>query len=126
MIGCVLLAPAFGFLQRRWERLTQAEREEWKRTDRLRIVTDWVDAEISYGLMEERDQFPLESLYSGWRTPSLLFHGWADDVVPAVDSLDFLKRVAYPRIELRLFKDGDHRLSRPEDIERLIAAVKEF
>jgi hypothetical protein len=23
-------------------------------------------------------------------------------------------------------KDGDHRLSRPEDIERLIAAVREF
>jgi hypothetical protein len=27
---------------------------------------------------------------------------------------------------LTLIKDGDHRLSRPEDIERLIAAVKEF
>jgi hypothetical protein len=25
-----------------------------------------------------------------------------------------------------LVKDGDHRLSRPEDIERLIAAVAEF
>ncbi|MGH6682494.1 MAG: alpha/beta hydrolase, partial [Pseudolabrys sp.] len=27
---------------------------------------------------------------------------------------------------LTLIKDGDHRLSRPEDIERLINAVKEF
>jgi hypothetical protein len=27
---------------------------------------------------------------------------------------------------LTLIKDGDHRLSRPEDIERLIAAVAEF
>jgi hypothetical protein len=27
---------------------------------------------------------------------------------------------------LTLIKDGDHRLSRPEDLERLIAAVKEF
>jgi hypothetical protein len=25
-----------------------------------------------------------------------------------------------------LIKDGDHRLSRPEDIERLLAAVREF
>jgi hypothetical protein len=25
-----------------------------------------------------------------------------------------------------MIKDGDHRLSRPEDIERLIAAVAEF
>jgi len=29
-------------------------------------------------------------------------------------------------VVLSLVKDGDHRLSRPEDIERLIAAVKEF
>jgi hypothetical protein len=27
---------------------------------------------------------------------------------------------------LTLIKDGDHRLSRPEDIARLIAAVEEF
>jgi hypothetical protein len=27
---------------------------------------------------------------------------------------------------LTLVKDGDHRLSRPEDIERLTAAVAEF
>jgi hypothetical protein len=27
---------------------------------------------------------------------------------------------------LTLVKDGDHRLSRPEDIERLCAAVAEF
>jgi hypothetical protein len=27
---------------------------------------------------------------------------------------------------LTLIKDGDHRLSRPEDIERLIAAVQGF
>ena len=35
---------------------------------------------------------------------------------------------ALPRddVVLTLVKDGDHRLSRPEDIERLIAAVKEF
>jgi hypothetical protein len=29
-------------------------------------------------------------------------------------------------VVLTLIKDGDHRLSRPEDIERLIAAVREF
>jgi hypothetical protein len=27
---------------------------------------------------------------------------------------------------MTLVKDGDHRLSRPEDIERLLAAVDEF
>jgi hypothetical protein len=29
-------------------------------------------------------------------------------------------------VVLTLIKDGDHRLSRPEDIERLLSAVAEF
>jgi hypothetical protein len=33
---------------------------------------------------------------------------------------------AHDDVVLTLIKDGDHRLSRPEDIERLLAAVKEF
>jgi hypothetical protein len=35
-------------------------------------------------------------------------------------------RPARDDVVLTLVKDGDHRLSRPEDIERLIAAVAEF
>src|SRR4051794_37008882 len=33
--ACVLLAPAFRFPQARWDQLTLAQREEWKRTGRL-------------------------------------------------------------------------------------------
>ena len=115
VLGCVLLAPALGFLQRRWDRLTPEEREEWKRTDRLRVKNDWVDVEIGYGLIEEREQFRSDDLAKRWRTPALVFHGLADDVVPAEDILDFVQRAAYPGIELRLLKDGDHRLTAYKD-----------
>jgi alpha-beta hydrolase superfamily lysophospholipase len=115
VVGCVLLAPAFGFLHRRWDRLTEAEREEWRRTGRMRVVNDWVDAEIGYGLVEERDRFHPRDLAAGYRTPTLIYHGLADDVVPAEDSLDFLRRVEYPDVELRLFKAGDHRLTAYKD-----------
>ena len=115
VVGCVLLAPAFGFLERRWERLTPAEREEWKKADRLRVTNDWVDVEIGYGLIEEREQFRLADLAAKWRTPTLIFHGLSDDVVPAEDSLVFLRRAAYTGIELRLLKDGDHRLTAHKD-----------
>lgn len=113
--GCVLLAPAFGFLARRWARLTEAEREEWKRTDRLRVTNEWVGTALAYGLIEERDQFRPAALAAGWHTPALLFRGMADDVVPPDDSLDFLRSVAYPRVELRLLGDGDHRLTAYKD-----------
>jgi pimeloyl-ACP methyl ester carboxylesterase len=113
--GCVLLAPAFRFLQRRWEMLTEAEREEWRTNGVLRVQNDWVDVEIGYGLVEERDRFPLEQLTEKWATPLLIFHGLADQVVPVSDSLAFLERANFPDMQLRLFKEADHRLIAVKD-----------
>lgn len=110
VLGCVFVAPGFGFLERRWDSLAPAERKEWQRTGRLRFRNQWVDAELEYGLVAERDRFRPVDLVVGWRTPALLFHGLADDVVPYTDSLFFIQNVGYP-VELRLWKDGDHRLT---------------
>jgi alpha-beta hydrolase superfamily lysophospholipase len=115
VVGCVMLAPALGFLDRRWGRLTREEREAWRRTGRLRVTNDWVDAEVGYGLVEERGRFRPADLADGWRTPALIFHGLADDAVPDSDSLEFVRRVTFPRVELRLLKDGDHRLTAYKD-----------
>jgi alpha-beta hydrolase superfamily lysophospholipase len=115
IVGCVFVAPAFGFLERKWTALTESERDEWRRTGRRRVHNDWVDAELGYGLVEERADFPPLQLTTGWATPALLFHGCADDVVPDTDSLDFLRAVQYPHVELRLLKDGDHRLTAYKD-----------
>lgn len=111
VLGCVLLAPAFSFLDRRWNSLTSAEQGEWKRTGVRRVKNEWLEVEIGYGLVEEREQFAPGLLVAGWHTPALLFHGLADDTVPDTDSLFFLRHVEYPHVELRLLKDGDHRLN---------------
>ncbi|MFO0797493.1 MAG: alpha/beta fold hydrolase [Gemmataceae bacterium] len=115
VLGCALLAPAFGFVPARWDRLTKAEREDWKRTGRLRIKNKWIDTEIGYALAEERDRFRPAGLAKRWRAPALLFHGVADDTVPYAGSLDFLRDAAGPAVEVRLFKDGDHRLTAYKD-----------
>jgi uncharacterized protein len=124
VVGCVLVAPAFGFLERKWAALTDAERDEWRRTGRRRFVNEWVDAELAYGLVEERADFPPDQLTAGWATPALLFHGCADDVVPDSDSLDFLRAVQYQNVELRLLNDGDHRLTAHKD--EIAAAAGRF
>ena len=111
VVGTVFVAPGLGFLQRRWGSLTAAERAEWRRTGRMRFTNEWVDAELDFALVEERDRFRPLQLVAGWRTPSLLFHGMADEVVPYTDSLFFILNVGYPHVELRLLKDGDHRLT---------------
>jgi len=114
-IGLVLLAPAFRFLERRFESLTAEQLAEWKRTDRIRVKNDWVDTELAYGLIEERDRFRAADLMRGWSTPTLIFHGLADDVIPDAESVSFLRTVEYPHVELRLLKDGDHRLTAYKD-----------
>lgn len=124
VVGCVFLAPAFGFLDRRWNSLSPTEQDEWKRTGLRRVKNDWIEVEIGYGLVEEREQFTPRSLVAGWRTPALLFHGLADDTVPDTDSLFFLRHVEYSQVELRLLKDGDHRLTAYKDA--IATAAGEF
>jgi pimeloyl-ACP methyl ester carboxylesterase len=107
----VLIAPAFNFVRARWASLTEPQRQHWRQTGRLRVRNEWLDTEIGYGLVEEIDQFPMEDLAAKWARPLLIFHGMNDQTIPCADSLDFVQRAAFPTIELRLLKSGDHRLS---------------
>jgi pimeloyl-ACP methyl ester carboxylesterase len=113
--GCVLLAPAFRFLDRRLTELTAAELDDWKRTGVRRLRNEWVDVEIGYGLVAERAAYDPAELARRCRVPLLIFHGLADDVVPAADSLAFLEATTNPDVELRLRKAGDHRLTAFQD-----------
>lgn len=124
VVGCVLLATGFRFPTKRWDALSAAQREAWQRTGVLRVTNAWVDAEIGYGLVEERDQFRLDELARRWQTPALLYHGLQDDIVPDTDSLEFLRRAAGADLELRLLKSGDHRLTAYK--EEIAAAAGQF
>ena len=56
--------------------------------------------------------------------PVRLLHGLADSDVPWRISLRILEQIEAPDAHLCLIKDGDHRLSREPDIERLIRTVE--
>lgn len=57
------------------------------------------------------------------RCPVHLLHGQADPDVPWPTSLRLAAVLESPRVTVELVKDGDHRLSRPEDLRRLAAAL---
>jgi alpha-beta hydrolase superfamily lysophospholipase len=107
------VAPAFRFLE--WKRLTEPEREDWRRAGRMRVRNEFVDVEIDYGLTAEADDYPHEILSREFNAPAILFHGMADDVVLYSISLEFAARCASKDIELSLFKSGDHRLNRERE-----------
>ena len=57
--------------------------------------------------------------------PVRLLHGMADESVPWQQSLALAERLAGSDITLTLIKDGDHRLSREEDLARLARVLDE-
>src|SRR5262245_16964608 len=67
--ACVLLAPALRFIQSRWETLSAGEREQWRIYGVLPVQSDWVSAEVGYGLAEERMQFQIGELATRWDRP---------------------------------------------------------
>jgi dipeptidyl aminopeptidase/acylaminoacyl peptidase len=52
-----------------------------------------------------------------------VIQGMQDEDVPWSHATRLMERLAFDDAVLTLVRDGDHRLSRPEDIERLIQAV---
>jgi pimeloyl-ACP methyl ester carboxylesterase len=120
--ACAFAAPAFRFLE--WRRLSEAEREEWRRAGRLRVRNKFVDVEIDYGLTAEADEYPFEKLAAEFRSPAIIFHGMADETVPYSSSVEFATRCAAGDVELRLIKSGDHRLNGEK--ERMAFAACEF
>jgi pimeloyl-ACP methyl ester carboxylesterase len=113
--ACVFLAPAFRFLERRLEALSAVERAHWRKTGFIRYQSEWIDVEVGYGVVEEWPLYRFEQLAPRWTKPALIFHGLADDAVPADDSIEFLRQAPGAQIELRLFKNGDHRLTTYKD-----------
>lgn len=55
--------------------------------------------------------------------PVRILQGGADPDVPWRHALELAQAIKSQDVVFSLIKDGDHRLSRPQDLERLIAAV---
>jgi hypothetical protein len=58
--------------------------------------------------------------------PVRILQGGADPDVPWRHALELANALRGEDVTFTLIKDGDHRLSRPQDIARLIAAVEEL
>ena len=58
--------------------------------------------------------------------PVRILHGMADDVVPTAHVLELAELIDAPSLTVTLVKGGDHRLSEPEDLDRLVQTVRWF
>jgi pimeloyl-ACP methyl ester carboxylesterase len=127
--GLVLIAPAVDFTEElMWKQFPPdikravEEKGGWARPsaygDEPYLITR--------GLIEEgRNHLLLGGMIEPG-CPVRILQGVKDPDVPWRHAVELTARLARDDVVLTLVKDGDHRLSRPEDIERLIAAVAEF
>src|SRR4029077_19646071 len=81
---------------------------------------------ITRGLIEDGRRHLLLGGMIETGCPVRILQGVQDPDAPWQHALELNARFARDDVVLTLVKDGDHRLSRPEDIERLLAAVAEF
>jgi pimeloyl-ACP methyl ester carboxylesterase len=127
--GLVLIAPAIDFTEElMWKRFTPeikralAETGVWERPSAYSPEPYLVTRSL---IEEGRSHLLLGSMIETG-CPVRILQGVEDPDVPWQHAVELTSRLACDDVVLTLVKDGDHRLSRPEDIERLLSAVSEF
>jgi pimeloyl-ACP methyl ester carboxylesterase len=124
----VLVAPAVDFTEElMWKRFPPEIKREIEETGVWARPSQYSEEPypITRGLIEDgRQHLLLDGMIETGCAVRIL-QGVQDPDVPWQHTLDLTSRFARDDVVLTLVKDGDHRLSRPEDIERLIAAVAE-
>jgi pimeloyl-ACP methyl ester carboxylesterase len=127
--GLVLVAPAVDFTEElMWKRFTPAIKHELKEKGVWARPSEY-SAEpylVTRQLIEEGRNHLLLGGMIETGCPVRILQGVEDPDVPWRHAVELVSRLASDDVVLTLVKDGDHRLSRPEDIERLIRAVAEF
>jgi len=129
LAGMVLIAPAIDFTEElMWKQFSDETKRE------IEVKGAWMrpseySAEgypITRALIEDGRKHLMMGGLIEPGCPVHILQGVQDPEVPWRHAVELVSRFARDDVVLTLIKDGDHRLSRTEDIERLLRAVEEF
>jgi pimeloyl-ACP methyl ester carboxylesterase len=125
--GLVLIAPAPDFTERlMWPDFDEATRNAIMNDGKVIIPSDYDEAgyPITRALIEDGRANLLmdEPILTG--CPVHVLQGMADPDVPWQHALAMLERMPADNVAMTLVKDGDHRMSRDQDIARLMTILK--
>lgn len=124
--GLVLVNPAQDFTERlMWPGLADHERQAILREGETLIVEEGLGEYVLTRAMfeEARDWLLLDGAIP-LAAPVHILQGREDDVVPWRHQTTLIERLTGGDVRLDLITGGDHRLSSPADLDRLIEAVE--
>lgn len=125
-VGLVLIAPAVDFSEDlMWAQMPEAVRETIMRDGVWQRPSAYAPepTPITRALIEDGRRHLLFGGEIRTGCPVHILQGMADPDVPWPQALKLVEHLTADPVVLTLVKDGDHRLSNPEDLARLTAAV---
>jgi len=127
MAGLVLVNPAQDFTERlMWPGLADHERQAILREGETLIVEEGLgEYVLTRAMFEEARDWLLLDAPIPITAPVHILQGRADDVVPWRHAATLVERLTGGDVRLDLIEGGDHRLSGPADLDRLVEAVEQ-
>ena len=130
LVGLVLIAPAPDFTEElMWKGFSSEIRKEIETTGvwlRPSQYGDGTPYPITRALIEEGRNHLLLGGSIDVGCPVRILQGRQDPDVPWQHAFALAHRLPADDVVLTMIQDGDHRLSRPQDIARIMAAVAEI
>lgn len=127
-VGIVLIAPAVDMTERlMWDRFPNDIRQAVEEQGVYYRPSPYSPDDpypITKGLIEDGRNHLLFGRPIQTGCPVHILQGMEDPDVPWQHALELVEHLPGDSVSLTLIKDGDHRLSRPEDLERLIGAIE--
>jgi len=126
--GIVLIAPAWDMTRLFWDRAAPEAREAILR-DGVYYRPSTYGGEphaITKAMIDDGERHLFGDGPIPLSAPVRILHGCQDPDIPWQRSLTLLGRAACPDTRLTLIKDGEHRLSRPQDLALLFSTLAEF
>lgn len=129
VVGLVLLAPAPDFTHELVEpALTAAQKRDLKKKGFFEEPSDYSPDPYIYtrALIEDGRNNRVMAGPIDTHCPVHILQGLADADVPASHALKLVSLLPADDVTLSLIPDGDHRLSRPQDLDMLLRAVSDM
>ncbi len=124
--GLVLIAPAVDFTEAlMWAQFGPEIRHEIETTGRWMRPTPYGEPyPVTKALIEDGRRHLLLGGPVRSHGPVHILQGMRDDAVPWRHAMTLVEHLAADPVSITLVKDGDHRLSRDEDVAKLLTAVE--